>query len=222
MLLPVRHHSLACARMVRDTIARMRPAAVLIEGPADFNERIGELFLGHRPPIAIYSYVAWQNGSRQGAYYPMCDYSPEWQALLAAKACGAAVRFIDLPFATLAREDRRTHRYADDRLRGSDYVNALCNALEVESFDDAWDLIAEQDPELTAKQILRRVGDYCRCLRAADGDAVRGYDHRRERFMAAHLRAAFAEFGRERVVAVTGGYHTSGIAALLSADDPGV
>jgi hypothetical protein len=219
MLLPVRHHSPACARMVRDTIAQLRPAAVLIEGPADFNERIDELFLDHRPPIAIYSYIAWQEGIRQGAYYPMCDYSPEWQALTAAKAYGAVVRFIDLPFAALAREDKRTHRYADDRLRGSDYVNALCKALEVESFDDAWDLIAEQDSELTTEQLHRRVGDYCRCLREADGDTVRDYDRRRERFMAAHIRAAWAEFGRDRVVAVTGGYHTSGLEILLAEDD---
>src|SRR5262245_157441 len=181
MLLPVRHHSPACARMVRDTIEQLRPAAVLIEGPADFNERIDELFLGHRPPIAIYSYVAWQDGSRQGAYYPLCEYSPEWQALMAAKAGGAAVRFIDLPFATLAREDKRTHRYADDRLRGSDYVQALCRTLEVESFDDAWDLIAEQDPELSTEQVQGRVGAYCRCLRQTDGDSVRQYDRRRER-----------------------------------------
>jgi uncharacterized protein DUF5682 len=218
MLLPVRHHSPACARMVRDSIARLRPAAVLIEGPADFNERIGELFLGHRPPIAIYSYVAWRDGGRQGAYYPLCEYSPEWQATMAAKACGAAVRFIDLPFATLAREDKRAHRYADDRLRGSDYVNALCKALEVESFDDAWDLIAEQDPQLTIAQLHGRVGDYCRCLRQADGDGVRAYDLRRERFMAAHIRAAWAEFGRGRVLAVTGGYHTSGLEALLAGE----
>ena len=205
--------------MVRDTIGQSRPAAVLIEGPADFNERIDELFLGHRPPIAIYSYVAWQDGTRQGAYYPMCEYSPEWQALIAARACGAIVRFIDLPFAALAREDKRTHRYADDRLRGSDYVEALCKALEVESFDDAWDLIAEQDPGLTTEQVHRRVGDYCRCLRETDGDRVRAYDRRRERFMAAHIRAAWAEFGRDRVVAVTGGYHTSGIKALMAEDD---
>ena len=221
MLLPVRHHSPACARMVRDSIARLRPAAVLIEGPADFNERIGELFLGHRPPIAIYSYVAWRDGDRQGAYYPLCEYSPEWQAAMAAKACGAAVRFIDLPFATLAREDKRAHRYADDRLRGSDYVNALCKALEVESFDDAWDLIAEQDPRLTTEELYRRVGHYCRYLREADGDGVRAYDLRRERFMAAHIRAAWAEFGRGRVLAVTGGYHASGLEALLAGEGDG-
>lgn len=218
MLLPVRHHSPACARMVRDSIARLRPAVVLIEGPADFNDRIGELFLGHRPPIAIYSYVAWRDGGRQGAYYPLCEYSPEWQATMAAKACGATVRFIDLPFATLAREDKRAHRYADDRLRGSDYVTALCKALEVESFDDAWDLIAEQDPRLTTEELYRRVGDYCRCLRETDGDGVRAYDLRRERFMAAHIRAAWAEFGRGRVLAVTGGYHTSALEALLAGE----
>jgi hypothetical protein len=221
MLLPVRHHSPACARMVRDTIARLRPAAVLIEGPADFNDRIDELLLGHRPPIAIYSYVAWKNEIRQGAYYPMCDYSPEWQALTAAKACGAVIRFIDLPFALVAHEDRRTHRYADDRLRGSDYVKALCKSLEVETFDDAWDLIAEQDPALGTADVHRRVSDYCRCLRAMDAEssAVPDYDDRRERFMAAHIRAAWAEFGRDRVVVITGGYHTSGLEVLLAGED---
>jgi hypothetical protein len=220
MLLPVRHHSPACARMARATIERLRPLAVLIEGPADFNDRIDELFLGHQLPIAIYSYVAWQDETRQGAYYPLCEYSPEWQALAAAKNCGAVARFIDLPFATLAREDKRAHRYADDRLRGSDYVKALCKALEVETFDDAWDLIAEQDPKLSAEDVRSRVDEYCRCLRAMDGDngAAPHYDQRRERFMAAQIRTAWAEFGRDRVVVVTGGYHTSGLEILLAKD----
>ena len=48
VLFPVRHHSPTAARLVRDLIARLRPAAVLVEGPADFNERIDELFLPHR------------------------------------------------------------------------------------------------------------------------------------------------------------------------------
>lgn len=220
MLLPVRHHSPACARLVRDTILRVRPAAVLIEGPADFHDRIHELLMGHRPPISIYSYVAWENRTRQGAYYPLCDYSPEWQALMAAQACQAVVRFIDLPFATLALEDRRTHRYADDRLRGSHYIEALCKNLEVENFDDAWDLIAEQDPALTTEAIHARVEEYCRNLRAldVDSDAVRSFDLRRETFMAAHIRSAWAEFGKDRVVVVTGGYHSSGLEVLLATD----
>ena len=218
MLLPVRHHSPACARMVRERIRRAKPAAVLIEGPADFNDRIDELFLDHRPPISIYSYVAWEDGRRQGAYYPMCEYSPEWQALQAARDCRAVTRFIDLPFAAKADGDQRTNRYSDDQLRASDYVEALCDSLGVENFDDAWDLIAEHDPGLSADEVQARVTEYCRCLREMDGDDVRENDSLRERFMAAQIRAAWAEFGRDKVIVVTGGYHTSGLETLLAND----
>ncbi len=80
---PVRHHSPTAARLVRELVLRMKPAAILIEGPADFNDRIDELFLPHRPPLAIYSYLRLPTGQRRGAYYPLCEHSPEWQALLA-------------------------------------------------------------------------------------------------------------------------------------------
>src|SRR5437870_61527 len=69
---PVRHHSPACARPGGGTAARsgagprggaggrrlareLQPAAILVEGPSDFNARLGELALPHRLPIAIYS-----------------------------------------------------------------------------------------------------------------------------------------------------------------------
>jgi hypothetical protein len=52
---PVRHHRPAAARAVRDWIGANRPAAVLIEGPSDFNDRLDELALAHELPIAIYS-----------------------------------------------------------------------------------------------------------------------------------------------------------------------
>src|SRR5690606_31392767 len=78
---PVRHHSPAAARLVRQLALAMRPSAILIEGPADFNERLAELDLPHRLPIAIYSYTQLGDGTRRGAFYPFCLYSPEWQAL---------------------------------------------------------------------------------------------------------------------------------------------
>src|SRR5687767_7320952 len=74
---PVRHHSPACARAVRQLALELRPSAILIEGPSDFNERIEELYLPHRLPIAIYTFVR-SGETRRGAYYPFCVYSPEW------------------------------------------------------------------------------------------------------------------------------------------------
>ena len=100
---PVRHHSPTCARAVRDLIQTLQPAAVLIEGPVDFNDRIDELVLDHRLPIAIYSFVRLPDGSRCGAWYPFCVYSPEWQAIMSAQGVGAAVRFIDIPGPILRR-----------------------------------------------------------------------------------------------------------------------
>jgi hypothetical protein len=52
---------------------------------------------------------------------------------LAVKDCGAVVSFIDLPFAMPMREDKRTHCSSSERLRGSDPIKALCQALKGEA-----------------------------------------------------------------------------------------
>ncbi|MEM9192222.1 MAG: hypothetical protein AAGF12_23820, partial [Myxococcota bacterium] len=54
--LGVRHHSPACAGLVRTFIREQRPSHILIEGPADMNPRLDELALPHRLPIAIFSF----------------------------------------------------------------------------------------------------------------------------------------------------------------------
>src|SRR5262249_59372547 len=89
VLFPVRHHSPTAARLVRALIEDLRPKAVLIEGPSDFNERIDELYLPHRPPVAVYSYVRRAGFGRRGAYHPFCEHSPEWQRAPQAEGGGA-------------------------------------------------------------------------------------------------------------------------------------
>jgi Family of unknown function (DUF5682) len=74
---PVRHHSPACARLVRELAHGIKPAAILIEGPSDFNPQIAELNLPHELPIAIYSFANLAEGNRRDAFYPYCIYSPE-------------------------------------------------------------------------------------------------------------------------------------------------
>src|SRR5262245_49835124 len=99
VLFPVRHHSPACARALRRLALDLGPSMILIEGPSDFNDRLHELHLRHELPIAIYSFVRLPDGTRRGAFYPFCVYSPEWQALQVAREIGAEARFIDLPWA---------------------------------------------------------------------------------------------------------------------------
>lgn len=216
---PVRHHSPAAARLVRETIEDEPPEAVLIEGPSDFNDRIEELSLDHRLPIAIYSSVVLEGRGRAAAYHPLCVHSPEWQALRAGLAVGAAVSFIDLPWAAAAPDAAAANRYADSELLRSPALSLVCERLGVDDFDAAWDLLAEIDPELSLEEYVRRCELLCSELRGHDEHAVPDRDHRREAFMASRVRT---ELGQREgaLVVVCGGFHLPALRRLVASDGP--
>ena len=209
----MRHHSPAAARLLAEFIEERRPAAVLIEGPSDFQPYFAELHLPHELPIAIYSYFRTDEGDRRGAYYPFSEYSPEWQAITHAAGLGIEARFIDLPWAEVADLDRVTHRYADAELRRGRYVRAVCDRLGVEDFDDLWDKIVEADGALDLADYLRRVHWLCWHTRLWEAEISQA-DQRREVFMAGQIAAALEECSGQALV-VTGGFHSSALAARL-------
>jgi hypothetical protein len=204
VFVPVRHHSPAAAEAVRTLVRDVAPDAVLIEGPSDFNPRLAELALPHELPIAIYCHARASDGTRRGAYYPFCEYSPEWLALTTARERGIPARFIDLPFHATA-DDRRANRYADTELRRSPYIDELCARLGVDDFDEAWDELFEVGP-LSPSEYLRRAHGLCLAIRAMDEQVPPG-DALREAFMAAQILSVMREFPG-RLVVVTGGYHS--------------
>ncbi|WP_199748036.1 DUF5682 family protein [Actinomadura sp. WAC 06369] len=209
----VRHHSPACARLVRETIERLRPAHVLVEGPVDFTGRLDELLLGHEPPVAIFSYH--RDGERVGrSWTPFCGYSPEWIALHAGRAAGAAVRFIDLPAWHPALADR-DNRYADAEKRYAEVTGRLLREFAVDNTDVLWDHLFEI---ADADGLAERLDAYFDLLR---GEADTGADDTaREAYMARWIRAAEADADGRPVVVVTGGFHTPALRALAAAPDP--
>ncbi|MCA9057624.1 MAG: hypothetical protein KDA85_03965 [Planctomycetaceae bacterium] len=212
VFLPVRHHSPVCAALVTQFIEQARPAAVLIEGPSDFNESLDELLLPHQLPVAIYSYFRTATGTC-GAYYPFCEYSPEWAAMQAARQQNAIIQLIDLPWSNVSRHDQTTHRYADAELRRGRYVHALCERIQVEDFDDLWDRMVECHRNIELPEYLRRVHTLCFQIRQAEAN-ISAADRLREQFMAERIR----ECRRERdglILVVTGGFHSSALAARL-------
>ncbi|MBT2211624.1 DUF5682 family protein [Actinomadura sp. NEAU-AAG7] len=202
----VRHHSPACARLVRATIERLRPAYVLVEGPADFGSRLGELLLGHEPPVAIFSY--YRDAERvHASWSPFCAYSPEWVALHAGRAAGAELRFIDLPAWHPALAERR-NRYADAERRYAEVTDRLCREFAVDNTDVLWDHLFEID----ADDLPERLGAYFDLLRGESGAGPD--DTARESYMAEWVRAAEADAGDRPVVVVTGGFHKPALEAL--------
>lgn len=206
-ILGVRHHSPACAGLVKRVIADSRPAWVLIEGPADFNDRLDELALHHELPIAIYSYSRAREGvCDQGAcarstglracWTPFCDYSPEWVALQAAREVGAKVLFMDLPGWSFAFENRE-NRYSD---RHGPDLTKMALQLGFDDTDRLWDSLFEQPRD----DLEEALGLYFEELRATLGE-VATEDDAREGFMASSIAWAQAQGGE--VVVVCGGYH---------------
>lgn len=211
----VRHHSPACARLVRRTIERLRPAFVLIEGPADFNPHLSDLALDHALPVAIFSFRSGLGGS-SASYAPFCAFSPEWQALVAGREAGARVMFCDLP-AWDPAFGARANRYADPHgARAAAAERALAAALGLEDQDALWDALAEAAPE---DELPARLDRYFALLRPPGTDDPA--EAARERFMAAHAAQALREAGERPVVLVCGGWHAEAVARYAAAEADG-
>ena len=209
----VRHHSPACAGLVRRVIERVRPAFVLIEGPSDFNPHIGDLRLPHEPPVAIFSFFA-SEGVRRASYTPFCAYSPEWQALQSAWEFGATPLFCDLPAWDEAFGDR-LNRYADphsERVKAAEA--ALCHALGEDGHDALWDALAEQaEPDKLAETLDR----YFDLLRPEGAEDFR--EAARELCMGRYAAWALKEAAGESVVLVCGGWHAEAVRRIAASAD---
>lgn len=207
-VLGVRHHSPACARMVRKTIVEKAPRHVLIEGPCDFNDHMDDLRRPHELPVAIFSYRA-SGATAFSSYAPFCGFSPEWVALQTAWEVEAEPFFCDLP-AWSDEFGARSNRYADPHgARVAAVGAAVAKALGEGDDGAVWDVLAEQAED---EELPDRLDRYFDLLRP---DAVE--DEReaaRESFMAAWARWALGRSRDGEVVLVCGGWHADAIRRL--------
>lgn len=182
-LLPVRHHSPACARQVQRMIEKWRPQAVLIEGPDTACPLIPAMIdPATKAPFAVYySYddtagAVSEDKEKYRCYYPFLDYSPELAALRTGNAQGAQVAFIDLPYGDILaasqegkgmRQEGDKSNYNDDYLLSRNtYLQRLCEKTGLRSFDEFWEKYFEleglmQDGETWFGNLLT----YCRQAR---------------------------------------------------------
>lgn len=224
-VVPVRHHSPACAAHLERLIAEVRPAAVLVEGPCDFDPLIAGLCDPRtRAPVAIVSLREAGEGQRlrrAASYFPFCAHSPELVALTAATAAGISARFIDLP--STAREWRGESEERPDRsLLGSeqgftvgDYVTALARELGCRDGNEVWDQLFETRlAEADWQGFFADVAQYCACIRGASDPADMAADGTlaREEQMRRIITATRAEVTGP-IIAIVGGFHAEAVFA---------
>ena len=148
-VLGIRHHGPGSARSVVAELDRLRPSAVLIEGPADADPLLAlAADPGLVPPVALLAYAP--DEPRVSAFWPFAVFSPEWQALAWAAANGVPARFCDLPAGMVLVGQ---HHDADDH--NADRSDADSHASD--SHDADIDNGADAAPERNA-QVREQAG----------------------------------------------------------------
>jgi hypothetical protein len=237
VVVPVRHHSPACAAAVEAAFDRYQPSRVLIEGPRSFDALVGLLTHPEAQfPLAVYTWSRPAGrptapGEGHGGYYPFCDYSPELVAARLAHAAGLPVTFCDLEAGEQAAAAAAAVLPGDGSLLREDVyehsraLTRLAERLGCRDHEDLWELLFEADPAATdLDEHLARMTAYCLLARRdhSDADLDRDGTRAREAEMVHHVREALAarSVTDGPVLAVLGGFHAVALPDLLSDPPP--
>lgn len=223
---PLRHHSPACAWAVRAMLHELRPAAVLVEGPDSFNALLPLLLHEEcKPPFAVLCQADAGGETPASAFFPFCDYSPEWVGLRTGHELGAELAFIDLPWADKAqlrgRGEEEDHSLMAERyFQHSRHVDALAARVGCRDHNELWDHLFELRPPAALadwRTLLRDIYHYCAETRADYENEVLEAEGSlpRERHMAAHIRH-WRKNVQGNIVVLTGGFHTPALLGLCA------
>lgn len=239
LFFPMRHHSPSCAFHLKQAMDEYQPECVLIEGPQNAQEMISTLTHSDTiAPVALYYYYKDSGGFLSDekddykCYYPFLNYSPELVALRKAAEQNIPARFIDLSYGEILlgtsenkgiRKNTEKQTYNDDYLLSrSRYLKLLCEKTGLRDFDEFWEKYFEIDGlSMNTETFISHMYTYCSLAREhtpleemeADGCLLR------ERYMAEQIAKASCEF--QRILVVTGGFHTKGLEELLGWKDDG-
>ena len=219
-LVPVRHHSPACALALSALLEEVRPGVVLIEGPAEYTSLLPALQdPATVPPVAVLSLT-----DHAASYYPLAEFSPEWVALRWAGRHGARAAFIDRgPAAPDAGRAVRTLQ-AEYHLARSTTLDALARRLGCRDHDEVWEQLFEDRDTADIRAWRGFFADTLAWSALARLDAGREVldadsTHAREAVMAdavrRHLPQADGGGGEGPVVVVTGAFHTLALLDVL-------
>ncbi|MHA7965285.1 DUF5682 family protein [Paenibacillus sp. CAU 1782] len=216
--IPIRHHSPACSFHLLQTIAAYKPDIILIEGPESGSHLIPVLAAdASEPPVSLYCSYEDEYG-KAASYYPLLRYSPEYVAMKEAARLGIPALFIDLdrhPRRDAAETSdgenggRATSAQDESLLAQSEFISTLCQKTNSRSFDELWEKLFEiRGSAVDTETFLRDVFTYCTLSRLCYSreQLESSGDLAREERMKTHI--ASARQGHNRVLVLTGGFHT--------------
>lgn len=142
----IRHHGFGSARHLLAELEALRPDCLLLEAPPE-----GEGLLAlvadpaTRPPVALLAYQPDQPA--RAVYYPLTEFSPEWQAIKFAQAHGIPCQFFDLPLAQSFALDAAEEEALVAKIRAPEG-----SAVPGAEAEEKPEVAAEEHPEAAAEE----------------------------------------------------------------------
>ena len=209
----IRHFSPAGAYFLRQFLDEVKPSLVLIEGPADFDFLIDDIVSKKLvPPFAIMAYT--KEAPIDTILYPFAEYSPEYQAILWARENNTECHFFDLESDIILGLEKR-----DDETKEEEIISETNPKKSIETdMEGFWERTLEQSEDMHAYRTGSALfGESIRKdTNADDKSFIR--DTVRESFMKRKIKEYIEKgFDAEKIVAITGAFHTSAIESLEGA-----
>ena len=209
----IRHFSPAGAYFVRQFLDKVKPDLVLIEGPADFDFLIDDIVSKKLvPPFAIMAYT--KEAPIDTILYPFAEYSPEYQAILWARGNNKECHFFDLESDIMLGFGRTDDDTKDEETISKEPEKNKSD-VDMEGF---WERNLEQSENMDAYRAGSALfGESLRKDTKSD-DKSFARDIIRESFMKRKINEYIKKgFDSEKIVAITGAFHTSAIESLEGA-----
>lgn len=209
----IRHFSPDGAYFVRQFLDKIKPDLVLIEGPADFDFLIDDIVSKKLvPPFAIMAYT--KEAPIDTILYPFAEYSPEYQAILWARENNKECRFFDLESDIMLGFGRTDDDTKDEETISKEPEKNKSD-VDMEGF---WERNLEQSENMDAYRAGSALfGESLRKDTKSD-DKSFARDIIRESFMKRKINEYIKKgFDTEKIVAITGAFHTSAIESIEGA-----
>ncbi|XZE56220.1 DUF5682 family protein [Planctomycetaceae bacterium SH139] len=201
LLIGVRHHSAAIARVINTLLERFAPTTVLVELPSDFAPWLEYLADPEtKAPVAISAVDA--NGSL--GFYPLADFSPEFVAVRWAIKHGVPVIPCDLSVSArlTQNEPAETTSQSDTNTEFQNLLAALMRRTQANDTGQLWERLVESPAMTTDAEDVRKAGlTFGWAIRSSHAK-IDSRDLLREAVMRQAIRDA-----SNRCVAIVGAFH---------------
>ncbi|MEO1029120.1 MAG: DUF5682 family protein [Pseudomonadota bacterium] len=224
--LGIRHHGPGSARQVIAALEEIEPVMVLIEGPSDVSDLLPMLDdKDMQPPVALLTYP--KDDPNAARFFPLAEFSPEYQAAVWAARRGVEAHFIDLPASWQAAAppaEEPPSEEASDLAEGTsdpepedltpvpanlDPIGTLARAAGYSDGESWWRELVEENPE--PGPIFSAISDAMTALREDEDDLTE-----REAAREAHMRLQIARLSKTAdgpVAIICGAFHVPALNA---------